>query len=604
MATDRYVVGLDGEGCGRRPHRYTLLAWSDATGKRASTVENWREGLSTVQCLEFLLSMPRAARPFGYFLGYDWTMALADLPDRSLYRLFRPETRATPGEGQGFSDVAWRHYRLHFLSGMMRVRDVRRARSVTVWDVGKFFQCSFVEALRKWSITAPVENVEAMKAKRARFTAKNRREIREYCESECRALAALTEQLNDAHEQAGLPLKRWHGPGSSASVALKQMGIGEKRGEHPPEVERAASFAFFGGRFEHRAIGTFDGPIYGYDIVSAYPAACEKLPCLEHARWRHTRARSRLPKHAPALVHFRLGRTSREAWWGALPVRLPRGQIVFPRSGASGWTWSEEYHAACELAPNVEFVEAWILSSRCQCRPFERVREWFDERKRIGKDGRGIVLKLALNSLYGKLAQSLGLPRPPFASRIWAGMITSITRAKLLRAVALDPEAVLCTATDGIYSLRPLTLDVGSDLGQWEEKRADRITLVRPGIYWTESTVRARGVGRGALPQEQRDAILEALDAGEPMVKLPPVTRFGGAKACIYQVGDRFKRSDRYGQWFEQPVRISFDPAPKRGPEFALWDLPDVESIAYDPRFRSLEAERLERAEAIGWAQG
>ena len=599
MTTDRYVVGLHGEGAGRRPHRHTLLAWSDATGKLSGHVEDWPHGLSTLECLDFVTSLPRAARVYGYYLGYDWTMMLADLPNRELFRLLRPETRATPGEGQGFSEVAWRHYRLHYLAGMMRVRNTRTHRSVTVWDVGKFYQSTFVEALRKWSIKAPVEDVAAMKAKRSRFTARDRTSIRAYCESECRALAALVEALNEAHDNAGLPLKRWHGPGSSASVALKQMGIKDKRGSHPREVEVAASAAFFGGRFEHRDIGTFEGPIYGYDLVSAYPAATADLPCLEHARWRHTKRERHIGPHGHALVRFHLERTSREAWWGPLPVRLPRGQIVFPRSGASGWAWSSEFRAARKVARNVEFLEAWVLTSRCKCRPFARVREWFAERKRIGKEGRGIVLKLVLNSLYGKLAQSLGLP--PFASRIWAGMITAAVRAKLLEAIALDPEAVLCTATDGIYSLRPLALDVGSDLGQWEEKRAERITLVRPGIYWTESSVRARGVGRGALPPEQRDAILDALDRGEPQVILPPVTRFGGAKASVYRSGEKYKRSERYGQWYDQPVRITFDPRPKRGPDFALWDLPDVESLPYDPAFRSLDAVRLERAEELGW---
>ena len=599
MTTDRYVVGLDGEGAGRRPHRYTLLAWSDATGKRAGHVEDWKRGLSTLACLDFVTSLPRAARVFGYYLGYDWTMMLSDLPNRELHRLLRPETRATPGEGQGFSEVAWKHYRLHYLAGMMRVRNTRTHRSVTVWDVGKFYQSTFVEALRKWSIKAPVEDVAAMKAKRSRFTARDRGAIRGYCESECRALAALVEALNEAHENADLPLKRWHGPGSSASVALKQMGIKDKRGDHPAEVQAAASASFFGGRFEHRDIGTFEGPIFGYDLVSAYPAATAELPCLEHARWHHTRSERQLASHEHALVRFRLERTSRQAWWGPLPVRLPRGQIVFPRSGASGWAWACEFRAARKVARNVAFLEAWVLSSRCKCKPFERVREWFAERKRLGKEGRGIVLKLVLNSLYGKLAQSLGLP--PFASRIWAGMITAAVRAELLLAIAADPEAVLCTATDGIYSLRPLPLDVGSDLGQWEEKQAERITLVRPGIYWTESSVRARGVGRGALPPEQRAAILDALDRGEPQAILPPVTRFGGAKACVYRSGDKYKRSERYGQWYEQPVRITFDPKPKRGPGFALWDLPDVESLPYDPLLRSLDAVRLERAEELGW---
>lgn len=600
MATDRYVVGIDGEGFGRDPHRYALLAYSNATGRLTDNVENWSRGLSTSECLAFITDLPRAARVYGYYLGYDWTKILADLPNRALYALFRPEVRATPGEGRGFSEVAWRHYRLHYLAGMMCIRNVRTRRTVTVWDVGKFFQSSFVDALRKWGVASDIDAIASMKNERSEFSRSESARIREYCLSECRALASLVEALNDAHTDAGLPLKRWHGPGSSASVALKQMGIDKRRGSAPPEVERAASFAFFGGRFENREIGVFEGPVYGYDIVSAYPAACETLPCLEHATWKHT-TRERDVRSGHALVHYHLAGTEHDAWWGPLPVRLARGQIVYPRSGASGWVWADEYRAAKRLAPNVEFLEAWTLRTRCKCKPFARVREWFDERRRIGKDGRGIVLKLALNSIYGKLAQIIA---GRFSSRIWAGLITSITRAKLLDAIVLDPEAVLCTATDGIYSLRPLALDIGTDLGQWEAKTTERITLVRPGIYWTDEVVRARGIGRSALPQAQRDAILSALDAGASEVRLPPVIRFGGAKAHVYSSGAVLKRTDRYGEWYEQPARISFDPRPKRGPEFALWDLPDVESAPYAPELRSLDAQLLERAELLAWGEG
>src|SRR5690348_17906092 len=52
---------------------------------------------------------------------------------------------------------------------------------------------------------------------------------------------------------------------------------------------------------------------------------------------------------------------------------------------------------------------------------------------RSGKDGAGIVLKLGTNSTYGKTAQSVG--SAPFRSWIWAGNITSGTRAQLLRAM-------------------------------------------------------------------------------------------------------------------------------------------------------------------------
>ncbi len=92
--TRRYWIGLDGEGLGRAPHRYVLLARSDAQGRRSSIVR--RTGLRTGECLHWLLNAPTDARLCGYFLGYDWTTILRDLPNAAIYSLLRPEIRQRP----------------------------------------------------------------------------------------------------------------------------------------------------------------------------------------------------------------------------------------------------------------------------------------------------------------------------------------------------------------------------------------------------------------------------------------------------------------------------------------------------------------------------
>src|SRR5204863_6087341 len=127
---------------------------------------------------------------------------------------------------------------------------------------------------------------------------------------------------------------------------------------------------------------------------------------------------------AHALVHGRIRGTT--GAWAPLPVRLPRGHIVFPRSGASGWWWRDEWLAARKGWKGLEFDRAFVLRRECDCRPFAFVPDLFAHRLAVGKEtGEGKVLKLALNSLYGKLAQNIGSAQ--YASRVWAGMITSGT---------------------------------------------------------------------------------------------------------------------------------------------------------------------------------
>jgi hypothetical protein len=112
--------------------------------------------------------------------------------------------------------------------------------------------------------------------------------------------------------------------------------------------------------------------------------------------------------------------------------------------------------------------DLWIARCDCNCRPFDWVRDLYEQRRRLGSNTRGYVLKLVLNSLYGKLAQRTG--RGPYYDAAAAGLITAITRARLIEAIGQDPEAVAMLATDAVFSTCPLTLDIGEGLGQWEEK--------------------------------------------------------------------------------------------------------------------------------------
>lgn len=595
----RFCVGLDGEGIGRAPHRYTLLAWSDSTGEQSAYIESLR-GLSSEMCLSFICDIPPAARVFGYYLGYDWTKILADLPNRKLFRLYRPELRKRPGdEGAGFSPVRWKGYELNWLGGMMKVRRRGQKKWTTVWDVGKFYQCKFPDALSDAGIgtKAELDRMREMKARRSSFDDSDSEEVRGYCLDECAKLASLVEQLNDAHEQAELPLKSWYGPGSAASVLLDRADIRDKRGELPPEMKTPVACAFFGGRFEHATLGLVDGPIYSADIVSAYPAECVELPCLEHARWKWVTRERDLDDAEQACVHWELAPTRNRRAWGPLPVRQKDGTIVYPRTGASGWAWLKEYRVARRWS-QVRFLAAWKLERDCDCVPFALVGEAFETRLRLGKKTAvGGALKRSINSAYGKLAQAIG--NPPFRSQPWAGMITSGCRAKLLDVLWRYDDAVLAVATDGVYATAPFDVDEGAQLGQWETDEYDRIVLVRPGIYWTESDVRSRGLPRTTIAAEQ-DAILHALESGFESCVLPPIIQFGGARAAIYQTPKgAIRRSERYGEWYERPAYVSFAPGPKRRADWGLWELDGVESLPYSPHRLSDESAALKEAELL-----
>lgn len=620
-------MGVDGEGVGRKPHRYVLLACSDG-----DYIED-RRGLSTVDCLEFLLGLgTRDAHVCGYYLSYDWTMMLKDLDNAALYLLWRPELRT---RGASFERVRYQHYEIHWLAGATWIRD-DRGRRVTVWDLGKYYQGPFVNAIKDWKIRPDVQaEIAAMKKKRSRFTWRQMPNIRKYCMHECEALAEFAARNEQAHIDADLKPRGWFGPGSTAGVLLNRHNIAERRGIIPPPMLEGVQCAFFGGRAEISRAGYVRGPIHSYDISSAYPYHASRLPCLEHGRWeRVTRERALTGARCEgALVHGHVRKTTGD--WAPLPVRLANGSIVFPQSGASGWWWRDEWLAARSGWKGLEFDHAYVLRKECDCQPFEFIPQLFDRRRAVGKEtGEGKVLKLALNSLYGKLAQTIG--KAQFASRVWAGMITSGTRAQVLRLMLRHKrlDSVLMIATDGLFSTEALEVDQTIVLGGWEHAQHDSIMLIRPGIYWlgggeilpfpeakpTEriavrevngqvvhvraselggTKIRARGLGRDNL-DDAKVVLATALHRGVERVELAPRTTFGGAKLHVYGRDlEHLTRGADYGQWHLQPTHVSLAPGPKRAKDWSPPPLDGVESAPYGTAQTKKQGELFEFLELV-----
>lgn len=576
--TKRRWVGVDGEGMGRDPHLYTQLACSDG-----DYIER-RDGLRTGECLDFLLALgTRDARVCGYYLSYDWTMILRELPDVDLYKLLRPELRTRSRDnGGGFDRVEWNGYTLHFLAGAMWI--TKGKRKVTVWDLGKFYQGPFVDALKDWNIAPDVqEHIAEMKKRRADFEWRDRERTLAYCLAECRALAELAECLEHAHIDAGIKLRAWHGPGSTAGALLKREGIDTKLGPPlHPLVRHAAEVAYYGGRAEISCNGRIDRPVYEYDITSAYPYQATKLPCLVHGRWGRVYREKLIHEAQAAIVCGDINKITAD--WGPLPVRLHNGSIVFPRGGARGYWYRDEWTLARTHFKGLSFDHAFVLHCECDCKPFAFVQQLFDHRLAIGKkSGAGKAIKLALNSIYGKLAQILAAT---FGSRIWAGLITSGARTQLLRHM-LDHQrldSVLMAATDGLYTTERLPVPDQPVLGGWERETFPQgMTLVRPGIYWTpDGKLRARGVGRDNA-EKAIPLFSKALADHADRVELPKRTVFAGARVAVYRTQAGIRRSRFYGQWHPIPTNISLAPAPKRAPDWRPPLLSSVISHPYTP---------------------
>lgn len=626
------IIGIDGEGQGRRPHRYFYLAAADELGNRwQATPDSVPGRLTTRECLDFILDLPSRSLIVGYAFIYDLTKILQDLTlteagKRALFLLFHEGYRARQVEDRIiYRPVKWQGYELNFMNRRFSVK--RGNRRATVWDIFRFFQGKFTKALIDWKVAelSKLTRMSEMKEKRATFDRMSEGEVHEYCQEECIYLAKLARGLLDAHENAGLKLKHYYGAGSTASAFLDKIDVKSKRGEIPAAMREPVACAFFGGRFENSVLGRVDGPVWNYDISSAYPYQATFLPCLSCGVWRFDRLGRGIESARLALVNWSIGPIQRIAAWGPLPVRARTGTIIFPLSGREGWCWKDEFLAARKMEPSIEVKGAWLYETDCLCAPFVTVPQYYRERVRLGKDAQGIVLKLGTNSIYGKLAQSVGL-NPPYQSWVWAGNITSGCRAQLLELLLLAPErwGVLMLATDGLFSTTRLqppkprdtgTGDLAKPLGGWEEKRIDNpIFAVRPGIYFPIDpspeqldSVRARGLGKKIL-YEQWPRIVEAFQRGDPAMEVRGIERFCGAKSSLHRNKDGIALSDDYGEWVEHPIRVTFDPRPKRthvmdGNRLAPHVYADFASVPYNRAVMDPQTEALRLAELIAEEQ-
>lgn len=629
-------MGLDGEGQGEADHVYNMICASDETGERTWTLRSDAPdvALGTYEILAWLMTLPRNARLFTFSFNYDLTKMLKDLPNEVLFKLFRPETRQRLGKDafKGPRAIIFGSWRFNLQGTKFTVTHGRR--TVVIWDIWKFYQCKFTKACGDWSVGKSDELafMTRMKDKRKEFDQLTPEEVERYCLLECRFMAELAHKLTDAHDTAGIPLKAFHGAGSSATAIMKKMSIRDYMKEPPDEMIDAVARAFSGGRFDNRLIGPVYKPTASKDISSAYPYATQFLPCLAHGRWVRTKSRRAIDDCTLACVRYSLRNSAsvdiHSRPWGPFPFREEDGSICYPAVSGGGWVWHREFLEAERLFGNVQFREAWVYHQECDHRPFKDMPHYYNERCRLGKEGAGLALKTASNSVPGKTAQSVGTA--PFRNFVWAGNINSHTRSQVLHGLGLhrDWRDMLMVATDGIvtldHSIRlPDPIDTGTNipffdkkkkamvckpLGGWETDVKERgMFFARPGVYFPLNpsegdlqVVRARGVGRGVV-LENWAKIVEAFDAwdkrivrrerdgfdkdGWPVIAVSNVSRFCGAKSSISRrvVDGKFQYNrangnhmlgrpghksgspePAYGQWIIRNVVMSFNPSPKR----------------------------------------
>lgn len=532
---------IDGEGMGEdSEHRYVLLG----VGQDQLWHEDASE-LSWPEIFSFLYAHyePRVAF-VGFYLGYDFTYWVKNLPEAKARSLITDEgrekrrirwttgpkrarkSRTDPGS-YPVDLSSWQIDGLWPRTLKIRPRicdcDFSHFKAkcphpkppwMVICDVGPFFQKKFMDVIdpKNWNDPPVPPDIYAkiLRGKERRSVAVLDEEMREYNRLENWALEQVLPQLDSGFRHIGVKLSKgqWYGPGQVAQTWLRGRAPGHDLlwEKVPKWFLDAARKSYFGGWFEIMIHGIIPGISYEYDINNAYPFIESTLPCLLHGKY--TRGTGKPPKLNDGdicLVHAKVKSPetgkSRYAYIGTMLHRTPEGRICRPMR-TQGWFWWHELEAAVRaklVSPNVEWFE-WMRYEPCDCLPpLRELKFLYQMRLDVGKKSPiGIGAKLAANSSYGKLAQSVG--EPQFANPIYASLITAGCRSMICDAIATHPggkKDVAMVATDGVYFLhKHPSLPISDRLGEWDYSERPNLTLFRPGFYWDDDTRRAFMDGR------------------------------------------------------------------------------------------------------------
>lgn len=508
MAHDLEFIAVDGEADTTvSGDPYVLLSVGDR-----SLHENGRR-LTHHDIFPFLWDCykenPQAAF-VGFFLGYDFAQWLRSISVHEARMLLTAEGIAkrartkSGGNPMPFPVYIGDEWEIDLL-GNKRFK-LRPQGSKEGWmyicDAGSFFQTSLLNAIKpsEWGdepLCTPTEYETVLAGKSTRDDAAFNAEMIKYNVLENRILSTMMDRLNTGFTAIDVRLDKhkWFGPGQAAQAWMGPRGVPTTTevGESvPTEVLKMAQASFYGGWFEVFRHGNLAGETYEYDINSAYPHTMRSLPCLLHGQWTaFGKVRNAKSFHGPTLV--RASVYGSNPYIGTMLHRESKQTILRPHC-TSGVFWHHELEAArrAGLVDRVA-IESGYTYEPCDCPPPLRgVADLYQQRLQVGKRTvHGKACKLVYNSMYGKTAQSTGVPK--FANPVYASLITSGCRTMILDAIATHPKGaadLAMVATDGIYFRSPHPgLELSNDeLGKWDSAVLSNLTILKPGVYWHDKT--------------------------------------------------------------------------------------------------------------------
>jgi len=391
-------------------------------------------------------------------------------------------------------------YSIHYIEE--RKLSIRKGKhSVNFFDIAQFYSGSLIESYKKNIAKQLPEHYESMKEQRQDFTLdyykRHKKKIRKYCIDDCILTAQLAEHWVDMFYRAfEFYPSHWISSGYLAEKVLINHGVNVSRFEDIPiEVQDLAWNCYVGGRIELVERG-YTKHAFVYDINSAYPYAMTTIPEPTKGTW--VQSKQLDPK--ALLGFFKIKCNIPETKHISPFFFKVRGKIIFPVGEFVTYATLDELKS-CEDSSWYEIIDSWQYLDPYPFYPFRRIiEEFYAKRQQLkrDKDPLELPIKVILNSMYGKTAQTTDNKTGNMFNPVLASTITGKCRAMLYQTIIQNDmeRDVLFMYTDSIATRKKLNLN-SKTLGLFSQDFEGSIYSLQSGFYAKNGKFeRSRGIGQ------------------------------------------------------------------------------------------------------------
>lgn len=413
-------------------------------------------------------------------------------------------------------EAEYEQYTLTYIPDKVFKIKKKSGKSIKTWsyyDSFQYFNTSLEDAVKQYLN----KKVSELKAKRSElFDKYNIDTIIDYCISDCQNTKEITEFLLKGYEGLNFYPDNLMSVGAiSKSFCQEKSNIPKLNYLHTEfstlestlNVIDAYYQAYRGGWFEIQKRGYFN-EVWGYDIVSAYPAITRDLPDIRSGRFYYIESEDDL-EDTDVWGTIRVKIIQKDLSVNVCPLSININERLFYPyidTEVEKWITLREYRAFSNVY-DFTIIEGWIFRPFFEDvdRPFKNIIDMLFDVKQSYKKGTAIYQagKLTMNSVYGNMIQtttkSNGITYTgSFFNSFYAAEITAYCRVKIWDLIKDNLDNVIMIATDGVLLDQYIPVQEDSNLGGWEiEVEGEKGIFVESGVYQIRGKKsKGRGVGR------------------------------------------------------------------------------------------------------------